>query len=198
MTSAIISIELHDTSSSVFASSEKRPDAYSEWDKTSKFTTTGTAVARVVDHYMNMDSNKIETLTVDIYTERNEDSPELKVTLTETNADTGIFEETIFFSETKRSLENTLQVKDGDVVSIEYTYSQVPGSDKLENMIGVGQEKTIQNSPSESEINDVDKVSDKNTSLAHDNTSNLLNEGGENKVVGVKLSCNWNRGCKGN
>ena len=46
-------------------------------------------------------------------------TPELKVTLTETNADTGIFEGTISFSETKKSLGNTLQVRDGDVVSVE-------------------------------------------------------------------------------
>ena len=141
--------------SSSSSSDDGRPDAYSEWDKTSTFTTTGTAIARVVDQYMNMDSNKVETLTADIYTEKNEDSPELKVTLTETNVDTGIFEGTIFFSETEESFGNTLQVKDGDVVSIEYTYSQVPGSDKLEDMIGVGQEKTIQNSQRESGINNV-------------------------------------------
>ena len=129
------------------ASSEERPDAYAEWDKSSTFTTTGTAMARVVDQYMNMDSNKIETLTVDIYTERNEDNPELKVIVTETNVDAGIFEGTVFFSETDKSLGNTLQVVDGDIVSVEYTYSQVPGSDKHEDKIGVGQEKTISNSP---------------------------------------------------
>ena len=63
-TSTIIFADPHE--SSVFASSEERPDAYAEWDKSSIFTTTGTAVARVVDQYMNMDSNKVETLTVDI------------------------------------------------------------------------------------------------------------------------------------
>ena len=106
---AFMSILIIGSTASLAFASEERPDAYSEWDKTSTFTTTGAAVARVVDHYMNMDSNKVETLTVDIYTERNEDNPELKVTLTETNVDTGIFEGTIFFSETKKSLGNTLQ-----------------------------------------------------------------------------------------
>ena len=160
--------------SSAFASSEERPDAFSEWDKTSTFTTTGTAVARVVDHYMNMDSTKIETLTVDIYTERNEDNPELKVALTETDTNTGIFEGEIFFSETKKSLGNTLQVNDGDVVSVEYMYSQVPGSDKLEDMMGVGQEKTIQNSQGELEIINEETGADKNPNFARD-TSNSSN-----------------------
>lgn len=128
----------------VLAASE-RPDAYSEWDQSSVFTTTGTAVARVVDQYMNADSNKAETLMVDIYTERNENNPELKVTLTETDVNTGIFEGTIFFTETQVSSGNTLQVMNGDVISVEYTYLQVPGSDKREDLIGVGQEKTITN-----------------------------------------------------
>ena len=150
VTSAIIFADPQE--SSAFASDGQRLDAYAEWDKTSTFTTTGTAVAMVVDQYMNMDSNKVETLTVDIYTERNEDNPELKITVTETNVDTGIFEGTILFSETDESLGNTLQVKDGDVVSVEYTYSQVPGSDKREDMTGAGQEKTIQNSQRESGI----------------------------------------------
>ena len=172
VTSTVIFADPHE--SSVLASSE-HPDAYAEWDNSSTFTTTGTTVTRVVDQYMNMDSNKVETLTVDIYTERNEDRPELKVTLTETNVNTGIFEGTIFFSETKKSLGNTLQVKDGDVVSVEYTYSQVPGSDKLEDMIGVGQEKTIQNSQRESGINNMGEGVNKYTNFAHD-TSNLQNE----------------------
>ncbi len=127
---------------SVLASSE-RPDANVQWDENSMFTSTGTAVARVVDSYMNMDSNSVEELTVYVYTERNEENPELKLTVTETNADTGIFEATVLFSETNESFGNTLQVKDGNVVSVEYTYSQVPGSDKIEDTITIGQEKTI-------------------------------------------------------
>jgi len=142
----------------VLASTE-RPDAYAEWDESSTFTTTGTAVARVVDHFMNVDSNRIETLIADIYTERNESNPELKVILNETGTDTGIFEGTIIFSETIESFGNTLQVRDGDVVSVEYIYSQVPGSDKREDMMGVGQEKTIQNSQKQLGISSVDKAS---------------------------------------
>ena len=37
--------------------------------------------------------------------------------------------------------------KDRDVVGAEYLYSTVPGSDKIEDMIGVGQEITITNPP---------------------------------------------------
>ena len=125
----------------------ERPDAYAQWGTTSEFTTTGIAVAQVTDHYMNMNPKAIETLTVDVYTERNESSPELTITLTESDVDTGLFLAEIYFSETKTSSGNTLQVVNGDIVSVEYTYSQVPGSDKHEDKIGVGQEKTISNSP---------------------------------------------------
>ncbi len=141
------------TSFTFAEASEERPDAYSEWGPTSEFTTTGIATVQVTDHYMNMNSNTVETLTVDVYTERNEDNPELTITLTESDADTGLFLAIVYFSETKISSGNTLQVIDGDIVSVEYTYSQVPGSDKHEDKIGVGQEKTISNSL-ESQVTD--------------------------------------------
>ena len=72
---ALMSILIIGSTASLAFASEERPDAYSEWDENGTFTTTGTAVARVVDHYMNMDLDKVEALTVDIYTERNEDNP---------------------------------------------------------------------------------------------------------------------------
>ena len=125
--------------------SNERPDAYAQWGPTSEFTTTGIAVVQVTDHYMNMNPNTVETLTVDVYTERNESNPELTITLTESDVDTGLFLAEVYFSETKTSSENTLQVVNGDIVSVEYTYSQVPGSDRHEDKIGVGQEKTILN-----------------------------------------------------
>ena len=155
--------------------SDERPDAYAEWDEDSTFTTTGTAVARVVDHYMNMDSEKVEELTVDIYTEETEDLLELVITVTETNVDTGIFEGTVFFSETDETSAPRLQVKDGDIVSVEYVYSQVPGSDKREDMIAVGQEKTIQNFQKELKIDNVDKV-DPDDYFAHDMPNSLSEE----------------------
>ena len=158
----------------VLAVSE-RPDAYSEWDESSTFTTTGTAIARVIDHYINVDSDKYETLMVNIYTERNEENPELKVSLTETGGNTGIFEGTVIFSETSKSFGNTLQVRDGDVVSVEYTYSQVPDSNKHEDKIGVGQEKTIQNSQEESGISNTDEENKGTTNLPYE-PSNSENE----------------------
>lgn len=129
----------------IFAAIDERPDAIAQWDDYSTFTTTGTATVRVVDHYMNMDSNRVETLTVAVYTEKNEDNPELAVIVTETGTDTGIFEGNVFFSEVKESAKNTLQVTDGETVSVEYMYSSIPDSGEVD--IGVGQDKTIQNNP---------------------------------------------------
>ncbi len=126
--------------------SDERPDAYLEWLDES-YPSSGTGVVRVVDHFMNQDSEESENLTVYVYTEETEDEGGLTVTVTETNYDTGIFEGTIFFSETQESGGHRLHVADGEIIGAEYMYSTVPGSDKIENMIGVGQEIVIKNPP---------------------------------------------------
>ena len=124
--------------------SEDRPDAYSEWGA-DVYTSTDTAVARVVDPFMNTDPNKIETLTASIVVADNYDNG-IKITLIETGANTGIFEETVLFTETEESSDNMIKVAEEDDVSLDYMYSEVPGSDKREDMIEVGDEITIQNS----------------------------------------------------
>ena len=48
-------------------------------------------MAQVTDYYMNMDPHAVETLTVDVYTVRNESNPELTIILTESDVDTGLF-----------------------------------------------------------------------------------------------------------
>ena len=124
--------------------SEERPDAYSQWGA-DVYTSTDTAVARVVDPFMNAEPNKIETLTARIVVADNYDDG-IKITLTETSANTGIFEETISFTETEESSGNMIKVAEGNDVSLDYLYSEVPGSDKREDLIEVGDEITIQNS----------------------------------------------------
>ena len=73
--------------------------------------------------------------------------------MTETGANTGIFEQTILFTETEESSGNMIRVADGDDVSLDYLYSEVPGSDKREDMIEIGDEITIHNSQ------DIDSIS---------------------------------------
>ena len=122
----------------------ERPDAYPEWGA-DVYASTDTAVARVVDPFMNAESNKIETLTARIVVADNYDDG-IKIILTETGTNTGIFEEIISFTETEESSGNLIKVAEGDDVSLDYVYSEVPDSDKREDMIEVGDEMTIQNS----------------------------------------------------
>jgi len=129
---------------SVSVSNDKRPDAYPEWGA-DVYASTDTAIARVVDPFMNAEPNKIETLTARVVVADNYDDG-IKITLTETGVNTGIFEGTILFTETKESSGNIIKVAEGDDVSLDYMYSDVPGSDKIEDMIVVGDERTIQSS----------------------------------------------------
>ena len=114
------------TASFTFAeTSEERPDAYSEWGADT-YASTDTAVARVVDPFMNVEPNKIETLTAHIVVADDYDNG-IKIMLIETGANTGIFEQTILFTETKESSGNMIKVTEGDDVSLDYLYSEVPG-----------------------------------------------------------------------
>ena len=122
----------------------ERPDAYPEWGA-DVYASTDTAVARVTDPFMNAEPNKIETLTASIVVADDYDDG-IKIILTETGANTGIFEEIIYFTETEESSGNMIKVVEGDSVSLDYMYSEVPGSDKREYMIEVGDEITIHNS----------------------------------------------------
>lgn len=201
-TSTIIFEDSHEFS--VFALSDERTDAFAEWDKSSTFTTTGTAVARVVDQYINMDSNNIETLTADIYTERNEDNPELKIILTETNMDSGIFEADIQFTEIGKSSGNVIRVAEGDDVSLDYLYSEVSSSDKREDMIEIDDEITINNSQNVNSISNTsgfgatvhldkeiyswtDKVRITVTSPFHNFDSNVIEEIGATQPYTIRM-----------
>ena len=101
--SAIAGITIGITASFTFVeASEERPDAYPEWGA-DVYTSTDTAIARVIDPFMNAEPNKIETLTARIVVADDYDDG-IKITLTETGANTGIFEGTIQFTEIGRIL----------------------------------------------------------------------------------------------
>ena len=181
---------------------EERPDAYPEWGA-DVYTSTDTAMARVVDPFMNADPNQIETLTASIVVADNYDDG-IKITLTETGTNTGIFEEIILFTETKESSGNMIKVADGDDVSLDYLYSEVPGSDKREDMIEVGDEITIDNSQDPDSISDAsdfgatvhldkkvytwtDKVHITVTSPFHNFDSNTVEEIGATQPYTIRM-----------
>ena len=91
---------------------------------------------------MNQDSDKAETITVDVYVKEKTDEG-IKVILTETDKDTGIFEGDVFFTETKKYSGNRLKVSEGDKVYVDYTYFETRDSDKIEDMVVIGDKAEI-------------------------------------------------------
>lgn len=190
------------TSLAFAEASDERPDAYPEWGA-DVYSSTDTAIARVIDPFMNAEPNKIEALTASIVVADNYDDG-IKITLTETGANTGIFEGTIQFTETEESSGNIIRVADGDDVSLDYLYSEVPGSDKREDMIEIGDEITIQNSQDINSISDTsgfgatvhldkkvyswtDKVRITVTSPFHNFDSNVVEEIGAVQPYTVRM-----------
>ncbi len=111
----------------------ERPDAYLEWLRET-YSSTDTGVIRVVDAYMNQNPEKIETLTVTIYSEERE-SEGIIVELIETYESAGIFEGTMFFTTTDTSSGHRLHVIPGDLIIAEYTYSSDPTSNVLDTSV---------------------------------------------------------------
>ena len=140
---AIIAIGI--TTSFAFAqSSEERPQANPEWGG-DIYSSTDEALARINDPYMNKDPQKVEIVVGIIVVDDNYDEV-IKVTLTETGADTGTFEANVQFTETGTTSGNVIRVAEGNEISLEYAYSEVIGSDELEDVIEIGDTITIQNS----------------------------------------------------
>ena len=87
----------------------------------------GSTVIRVVEPDEDLDDEKIDQITVDVYSDS--DSGGIVKTLTETDEGTGVFEGTINFTSTDISTGNILRVSEGDTVTAEYTDKQLPGPD---------------------------------------------------------------------
>ena len=73
----------------------------------SSYPATGTGVVRVVDPDMNLDPKAVDNFDVDVWSDS--DLAGIDLTVTETNADTGIFEGTVFFSTTDESSGTSAQ-----------------------------------------------------------------------------------------
>ena len=105
-----------------------RPVASLEWINDDVLSFADTGIIRVHDEYNNKNSGIIETLDVSIYVDqRREDA--LAIELSETAKDTGIFEGTIFFSNTAPSQGHRLHVINYDVIVAEYSYATDPESE---------------------------------------------------------------------
>ena len=82
---------------------------------------------QVTDQDMNQDVNKIETISVSIWSDS--DSGGITVPAYETGKDTGIFESVIYFAE-KPSIGQRINVHIGDLVTAQYIDFTIPDAEK--------------------------------------------------------------------
>jgi hypothetical protein len=84
----------------------------------------GSAVMTVVDADENLNSAIVDSFTVDVYSDS--DNGGFKMTMTETNEDTGVFEGTVFFTSDAATSGSNLRVSEGDTVTAEYVDETLP------------------------------------------------------------------------
>ena len=88
------------------------------------YPASGTGVLRIIDPDMNLNPESVDNFKVDVYSDS--DSGGIALTVTETNAATGIFEGTVFFTITDGSSGHRLRVAEGDTVTAEYGDNTLP------------------------------------------------------------------------
>jgi hypothetical protein len=84
----------------------------------------GSAVFTVVDPDENLDSTLTDAFTVAIYSDS--DNGGFKLTLNETDEDTGVFEGTVYFTADAATSGSNIRVSEGDTVTAEYTDETLP------------------------------------------------------------------------
>jgi hypothetical protein len=91
---------------------------------TSAASAGGSATFTVVDPDENTDSDVIDTFTVAVFSDS--DNGGFKMTMNETNEDTGVFEGTVVFTSDTATSGNSLRVSEGDTVTAEYDDYTLP------------------------------------------------------------------------
>ena len=90
------------------------------------YSTTGTAVIRVIDPDMNQIHGEIENFDVDVWSDT--DLAGIDLTITETSRSSGIFEGTVFFSTADDSSGHRLRISQGDIIFSKYADTTIPKS----------------------------------------------------------------------
>jgi len=88
------------------------------------YPATATGVVRVVDPDMNLNPEAVGNFNVDVWSDS--DAGGIRLTVTETNEATGIFEGTVFFTITDESSGHRLRVAEGDTITAEYEDNTLP------------------------------------------------------------------------
>ena len=88
-----------------------------EWLEAS-YPALGSGIVRVIDPDMNLNPEAVDNFDVNVWSDS--DVGGISLTVTETNAATGIFEGTVFFDDSSISSGHRLNVEEGDTVVAEY------------------------------------------------------------------------------
>ena len=84
----------------------------------------GSTVVQLIDGDLDKDPDVIDTKTASVWSDS--DSGGISITLHETDEDTGVFEETIYFTSDDKSTGTLLRVSEGDTVTAEYVDQSLP------------------------------------------------------------------------
>ncbi|MBM4102325.1 MAG: hypothetical protein FJ256_08725, partial [Phycisphaerae bacterium] len=88
------------------------------------YPASGQGVIRIIDPDMNLNPESVDNFKVDVYSDS--DAGGIKLSVTETNEATGIFEGTVFFTTDEGSSGSRLRVAEGDTVTAVYKDNTLP------------------------------------------------------------------------
>ena len=94
-----------------------------EWLQSS-YPVNGQGVVQITDPDMSLNPNAIDKFETNVWSDS--DSGGIKLTMTETGPNTGIFQGTVYFTTDLSSSGNRLHVMPGDTVTAEYTDTTLP------------------------------------------------------------------------
>jgi len=118
-----VSYEYNDGSVVVASASIAWVIGEASWD-TSAVSAGGSATLTVTDSDENLDGTITDTFTVAVFSDS--DNGGFKLTMNETDEDTGVFEGTVFFTSDAATSGATLRVSEGDTVTAEFTDETLP------------------------------------------------------------------------
>ena len=91
------------------------------------YPASGSGVVRVVDPDMNWHPESVDNFDVDVYSDK--DGSGIKLTVTETQDASGIFEGTVLFTINDTSSGHRLRIAEGDTITASYADNTLPSPD---------------------------------------------------------------------
>ena len=100
------------------------------------YPASGSGIVRVIDPDMNLNPEAVDNFDVTVFSDS--DGGGISLTVTETNAATGIFEGTVFFGVGVDTSGHRLRVVEGDTVTAQYYDNTLPAPFKETERVRVG------------------------------------------------------------